>query len=53
MAKELADKKFMEEFNGLTHEEQQKLIDRLDKNKKPKVPGAPEKDLTGASDDWN
>jgi len=52
MAKELTDQKFMEAYGKLDHKDQQKIIDKLDKEKKPKVPGAPEKEDTGATEGW-
>ena len=49
MAKEIVN---MEEFKLLDYAEQQKILKKLEKVKKTKPVGAPEKEDTGATEGW-
>ncbi len=54
MAKKKTEKDFLESFDSLSAQDQDKLIKKLQKNQKQeKPPGAPKIPLTGAGSEWN
>lgn len=50
---EKVEKELLEKFNDLSFEDQEKILKKLEKNKKPKPLGAlPSKEPTGATEGW-